>query len=97
MQNSLLVSGENPVVTKTDKLLVSSSRVDLSSPTTIGLSTEGEEQAAGFGLPNQFAGSSVGVSLVKFTDNPYAFAGEDENEGVASQVIALDLQVCRRL
>jgi hypothetical protein len=68
LQNKLLVSGEAAVTTATDNLIVSSSRIDLSSGSPIGLSGEG---AAGFGLPSQAANSSVGVAYVQYKQNPY--------------------------
>jgi hypothetical protein len=89
LQNKLLVSGEDPVETTTDNLVVAASRIDLSSASPIGLSGSGD--AAGFGLPSQASNSSVGVAYVQFKQNPYAFAGNETNDGLASEVTSLDL------
>ena len=102
LQNALLVNGEAAVETKSDNIIISSSRQELSSGgATIGLAppsgpgarrltTDGG--AASFRLPAMNIGSSVGIAYVQFMENPYAFAGEQANEGLASEVTALDIQ-----
>ena len=37
-------------------------------------------------------GSSIGVAYVQYKQNPFAFAGNKTNAGLASEVTSLDLQ-----